>query len=323
MTVAEALAAAAEEGLALLRAENNATGFKGVSHNNDSASKPFRAHLWHNGRNKSLGRFATAEEAALAYARHLGPEGVAAALVPPAPKPAPMTAAEAHAAAEQEGLTLVRAENATGFKGVSRGGKCSESKPFKAQLWHSGRHNTLGYFATAEEAALAVARFLGPEGIAAALAPPAPEPAPMTAAEVHAAAVEEGLTLLRAENTAGFMYVGRHDTKGKPFQASLRHSGQQHHLGYFATAEEAALAVARFLGPECVAAALAAPMTAAEAHAAAAAEGLALLRAENPTGFKGVSRNSNSAIKPFKAQLRRLRATSASSAARTSELIEP
>ena len=32
-------------------------------------------------------------------------------------------------------------------------------------------------------------------------------------------------------------------------------------------------------------------MSAAEAHAAAAAEGLTLLRAENTTGFKGVSRD--------------------------------
>ena len=39
-------------------------------------------------------------------------------------------------------------------------------------------------------------------------------------------------------------------------------------------------------------------MTAAEAHAAAAAEGLALLRAENSTGFKGVNRRAT-ARKPF------------------------
>ena len=72
-----------------------------------------------------------------------------------------MTAAEAHAAAAAEGLTLLRAENATGFKGVSRGG--SVSKPFQANLYNAGRTNHLGYFATAEEAALAVARFLGQE----------------------------------------------------------------------------------------------------------------------------------------------------------------
>ena len=40
-------------------------------------------------------------------------------------------------------------------------------------------------------------------------------------------------------------------------------------------------------------------MTAAEAHAAAATEGLALLRAENSTGFRGVYHNGNGS-KPFK-----------------------
>ena len=76
-----------------------------------------------------------------------------------------MTAAEAHAAAAAEGLTLVpSAENSTGFKGVCR--MSSASKPFQAQVWHGGRHNYLGSFATAEEAALAVARFLGPAGAA-------------------------------------------------------------------------------------------------------------------------------------------------------------
>ena len=46
------------------------------------------------------------------------------------------------------------------------------SKPFKAKPTHEGRHKYLGYFATAEEAALAVARFLGPEGVAAEQAAP-------------------------------------------------------------------------------------------------------------------------------------------------------
>ena len=84
-----------------------------------------------------------------------------------------MTAAEIHAAAAAEGLTLVRAENSAGFKGVSHDPKRA-SKPFHANLRHGGRSNHLGTFATAEEAALAVARFLGPEGAAAA---PTPEPA--------------------------------------------------------------------------------------------------------------------------------------------------
>ena len=36
-----------------------------------------------------------------------------------------MTAAEAHAAAEDEGLVLLRAEYSTGFKGVCRGATAS------------------------------------------------------------------------------------------------------------------------------------------------------------------------------------------------------
>ena len=158
-----------------------------------------------------------------------------------------MTAAEAHAAAASEGLVLLRAENATGFKGVSF--SANVSKPFAAKLKQGGRNTSLGCFATGEEAALAVARLLGPEGVATALTPPAPEPEPMTAAEAYAAAAEEGLSLLRAENPTGFKGVAFSDIVSKPFKASPYHGGRSRHLGYFVTAEEAALAVGRFLGP--------------------------------------------------------------------------
>ena len=60
-------------------------------------------------------------------------------------EPAPMTAAEAHAAAAAEGLVLVRTENTTGFKGVYLSG--TVRKPFKAMAWHvkhGGRTKTLG-----------------------------------------------------------------------------------------------------------------------------------------------------------------------------------
>ena len=113
-----------------------------------------------------------------------------------------MRTAAAHAAAASEGLALLRAENATGFKGVYRGD--SVSKPFRAQVMQDGRKNHLGRFATAAEAALAVARFLGPEGVVASLAAAASaalEPAPMTAAEAHSAASAEGLTLPPARLT--------------------------------------------------------------------------------------------------------------------------
>ena len=165
MSAAEAHAAAASEGLELLRAEN-ATGFWNVGLKK-RASKPFQAKLMRDGRTNFLGFFATAEEAALTVARFLGPEGVAAALAPPAPAPAPMTEAEALAAAEAEGLTLLRSENPTnsrnptGFKYVSR--NPTALKPFQARPIRDGHVHELGRFATAEEAALAVARFFGPQ----------------------------------------------------------------------------------------------------------------------------------------------------------------
>ena len=161
-----------------------------------------------------------------------------------------MTAAEAHAAAAMEGLVLVRADNASGFKNVSL-----DSAVSKRFLAHGGRKEYLGQFATAEEAALTVARFLGPEGVAAALAAPKPVPAPMTAAEARATAVSEGLTLVGADNATGFMYVSRANCASKPFEANVKRGGCRSYLGQFVTAEEAALAVARFLGPEGAAAA--------------------------------------------------------------------
>ena len=145
-----------------------------------------------------------------------------------------MTAAEAHATAAAEGLALIRAENPTGFKGVSRR-SATTIKPFLAQLTQGGRPNYLGAFVTAEEAALAVARFLGPEGVAAELAPTEPEPTPMTAAEVHAAAAAEGLTLMRAENATGFKGVFGANNASNPFQAQLRLGGGDKYLGMFAT----------------------------------------------------------------------------------------
>ena len=67
-------------------------------------------------------------------------------------QPTSMTAEEAHAAAAAEGLALVRADNATGFKGVYHQ---PGQQTFKAQLQHDGRRNALGTFATAEQAAAA------------------------------------------------------------------------------------------------------------------------------------------------------------------------
>ena len=81
---AEAIAAATAEGLALIpessRGRKSTTGFYCVQHSNNHADRPFKAVPYVGGRQHYQGHFATAEEAALAVARFLGPERVAAAL---------------------------------------------------------------------------------------------------------------------------------------------------------------------------------------------------------------------------------------------------
>ena len=68
------------------------------------------------------------------------------------------------------------------------------------------------------------------------------------------------LTLLVAENKAGYFGVRLDSSRPgltKPYQARVRRGGKQVHLGNFATAEEAALCVAR--SPEGRAAAAVTP----------------------------------------------------------------
>ena len=67
------------------------------------------------------------------------------------------------AQAEAEGLTLRVADNKAGYFGVHH--KPGRAKPYVVQVKRSGKKVSLGSFATAEEAALCVAR--SPEGQAA------------------------------------------------------------------------------------------------------------------------------------------------------------
>ena len=76
--------------------------------------------------------------------------------------------------ATAEELTLLLADNKAGYFGVHLN-RPGQPKPYKAQVWRGGKDVGLGSFATAEEAALHVAR--SPEGQAAAkrAAPAAPK----------------------------------------------------------------------------------------------------------------------------------------------------
>jgi hypothetical protein len=287
------------EGLTLLKADNKA-GYFGVYLTYPGQPKPYQAQVWRGGTMVHLGTFATAEEAALCVAR--SPEGQAAA--ERAAAPAPLTSEEARQQAQAEGLTLFKADNKAGYFSVHLANP-GYPKPYQARVWRGGQEVSLGSFATAEEAALCVAR--SPEGQAAA-AERAAAPAPLTSEEARQQARAEGLTLLKADNKAGYFGVNL-DRPGrrKPYQARVRRGGKLVHLGYFATAGEAALCVARSPEGQRAAkrAAAAAAPTSEEARQQARAEGLTLLKADNKAGYYGVNLHNPGQPKPYQARVRR------------------
>ena len=301
----EALRQAEAEGLTLLRSASS-TGYQGVTFDSNGKARPYQARARRGGKSVSLGYFATAEEAALCYAR--SPEGqeAAAALAPP------MTADEALRQAEAEGLTLLQSESgSSGYKGVAFNSR-GKAKPYRALVWRRGQQVFLGCYATAEEAALCVART--PEGRKAAAAPL--ELPPMTAEEALRQAEAEGLTLPRSEaSNTGYRCVtwkhGEKSSRSRPYLARVWRDGKEVTIGCFATAEEAALCYAQT--PEGREAAAAppepTPLTAEEALRQAEAEGLTLERSETSiTGYKGVyntNKINHSSSKPYCARVAR------------------
>ena len=210
--------------------------------------------------------------------------------------PAHLASEEALRQAQAEGLTLRVGKNSTGYFGVCH--EPTKSLPYRAQLKCEGKKVTLGNFATAEEAALCVAR--SPQGQRAAKAAEvaAAVPPPLTSEEAVRQAQEEGLPLLKAfpnrPSTTGY-YGVQIDVRSqiRPYAAQVWRDGKSQTLNRFATAEEAALCVAR--SPEGQAAAKraapvlllqlvpaeadAAPATVLAADDAAAAEAAAAVEA--------------------------------------------
>jgi hypothetical protein len=292
LTPDEARAAAAAEGLELVPSSYSETGFRGVTRNGSK----YIANIRENGTQRYLGTFATSEEAALCYARHIGAKRAAAGSAEARGEgPRPLTADEARAAAAAEGLELVpSSSNETGFKGVAE-----HYGRYQGQIWENGKRRYVGSFATPEEAALCYARRIGAERAAAEAAEARGEgPRPLTADEARAAAATERLELVPSSSSeTGFRGVTRNGSK---YNASITENGPLRNLGMFATPEEAALCYARHAGAERAAAEAAQargegpqPLTADEARAAAAAEGLELVPSSSgETGFKGVRKHS-------------------------------
>ena len=116
-------------------------------------------------------------------------------------------------------------------------------QPHQAQVRCGGKKVHLGYFATAKEAAMGIAR--SPEGQAIA-AERAAVAVQLTSEEARQQAQAEGLTLRVAESKTGYFGVSLAKSGlAKPYQARVWRGGKDVSLGYFATAEEAALCIAR------------------------------------------------------------------------------
>ena len=199
--------------------------------------------------------------------------------------------------AQAEGLALAVAVNKTGYFAVHLNRR-TKTNPYGVQVSRGGKRVHLGNFATAEEAALCVARL--PEGRAAAQK--APAAVPLTSEEALQQAQAEGLTLRAAKNTAGYFGVSHRKGKRKPYQVQVARGGKDVQLGCFVTAEEAALCVARSAEGQAVvrraavegqaATTAAPPLTSEEALQQAQAERLTLRVAKNKTGYLGVSHKS-------------------------------
>ena len=212
-----------------------------------------------------------------------------------------LCAAETRAGAATEELEVVPSSNAAGFKGVVKHGR-----KYMVQIRENGKRRYLGSFPTAEEAFFCYAQHIGAVRAAAEVAEALRKvPQPLTAAEARAAAAAEGLELVPLSNSATGLKVVLKD-HGK-YQAQATEEGKKRYLGIFNTPEEAALCYARHIGAARAAAEAAEaaeargagrqplgrqPLTAAEAMATAAAEGLELVpSSSNVTGFWGVARN--------------------------------
>ena len=90
---------------------------------------------------------------------------VAALAAPPPPPPPPMTAKEAVRQAKADGLTLQKSDNNSGYKGIRKSSSRKRKKLYEATETRGGKTKFLGYYATAEEAAVCRAGLLDWEGV--------------------------------------------------------------------------------------------------------------------------------------------------------------
>ena len=148
-----------------------------------------------------------------------------------------------------DGLTLQRANNTAGYKGVTVNSH-NKTRPYEAKVTRNGAQLSLGHFRTAEAAALCYAQNIAVHGapkLSKREASEVARAAALTAEEALRQAAAEGLTLHKSDNTSGYLSVSYHGTSKalKKYSPKVWRDGKPVLKGVFATAEEAALAYAR------------------------------------------------------------------------------
>ena len=122
--------------------------------------------MWQDGLCVTVGTYQNAEAAALSYARYVGRERIlkAQAAYESARSSPTIEASEALAIAKREGLCLPRHPTSmSGFRGVSLDLRAKAGKAFEVNYsvpGSGGKQLYLGRYASAEEAALVLARYV-------------------------------------------------------------------------------------------------------------------------------------------------------------------
>ncbi|EOD09458.1 hypothetical protein EMIHUDRAFT_461747 [Emiliania huxleyi CCMP1516] len=194
---AAAILQAAREGLTLTASSSSNSGYRGVTFKpKKKGSKKYELTVRFGGRQNFLGLFATAEQAALFYARREAGRDTSDLTAPPPPPPPPepssAAGAEAVRQAEREGLTLVTSSSSnSGYRGVVFCPKKRSSKKYQLRVTVGGKKVFLGSFATAEQAALFYARREAGRDTSDLTAPPPPPPPPEPSSAAGAEAVRQ------------------------------------------------------------------------------------------------------------------------------------
>ena len=170
-------------------------------------------------------------------------------------------------------------------------------------LIRSATSTTGGCFATAleVEAAVAYAKFMAGEGQQPA---EAPVPAPATAPEPEVQEEVDGVKLwlsARSNNSTGYKGVNKKTcpkSAAKPFVAQGPQP-EKMHIGYYATAVQAAVAYAKFMAGEEPPA----PQPKGHETMVKEVDGVKLfLSTRSITGYRGIFKKSDVATKPFEAR---------------------